>query len=603
MSINVIKGWLILPLVLLFFLLSCGEDDAPTTDESGSNKPIASFQKEIDDEDFLKVDFDNFSKNSTSYSWDFGDGSETSTEKNPTYRYQKAGTYDVVLIAKNETGESDDFKESITLSDPLAAQRTLVGSDGKIWQMIADVSNGLYPYEVAPKDGSDIWWQLTGNNDPNKDLCYRNCIFDDIWTFKPDGTYLYDNKGSFYAEGGIFKQEVADLGCFDATDNANWQGPEGQDLSGWNSGTHSFSYDAVKAKLTITGGFIGLNKVGTDQEVMVPQSSIVYDVVKLVDSTVDTLILRTSFDVDGTAAYWQFVLVSYDEAAEKVVINECAPVTEVEVTFKLNMNKYESAYTTPYLSGTFNGWSGDANPLTDDNQDGIWETTITLNAETAYEYKFQVDGWNAEESLSEGSTCTVTNNGFTNRSLKTETTDIVQSVVCWNSCDNCSTDVSSVDLVGSWKMIPEEKAMGVGPNQGDISWWSNTIEDVTTRACYFDDIWTFDDKGGFSIQMDGETWVEAWQVSGVDGCAAPVAPFDGSGTYTYTATETSLTLNGKGAFIGLAKVTNDGEINNLANAPDVVTYTISEFSAGVTKKLTLDINFGGGWWRFILVSQ
>ncbi|MDP6339901.1 MAG: hypothetical protein QF842_06210, partial [Candidatus Marinimicrobia bacterium] len=42
-------------------------------------------------------------------------------------------------------------------------------------------------------------------------------------------------------------------------------------------------------------------------------------------------------------------------------------------------------------------------------------------------------------------------------------------------------------LAGTWQMAPEAGALMVGPAPNDGSWWSNSEEDVVTRACYFDD--------------------------------------------------------------------------------------------------------------------
>ncbi|MDG1332033.1 MAG: PKD domain-containing protein [Crocinitomicaceae bacterium] len=49
----------------------------------------------------LTVDFNNQSTKATNYIWDFGDGTATSTDENPTHTYGAAGNYTVVLIAES----------------------------------------------------------------------------------------------------------------------------------------------------------------------------------------------------------------------------------------------------------------------------------------------------------------------------------------------------------------------------------------------------------------------------------------------------------------------------------------------------------------------
>lgn len=106
------------------------------------------------------------------------------------------------------------------------------------------------------------------------------------------------------------------------------------------------------------------------------------------------------------------------------------------VTFKVNMNEVAEPFTTPEVNGSFNGWCGGCAPMSDPDLDGIWEVTIAL-APGTYEYKFAYDSWTGQENLVPGTFCTVTNFGFTNRSLVVDAADIVMDPVCWASCDNC----------------------------------------------------------------------------------------------------------------------------------------------------------------------
>ena len=161
-------------------------------------------------------------------------------------------------------------------------------------------------------------------------------------------------------------------------------------------------------------------------------------------------------------------------------------------------------------------------------------------------------------------------------------------------------ETAPVDLNGTtWKLSPEATALAVGPTLGDFSWWASSIDDVTTRACFFDDQFVFNADGTFSNVQGTETWVEAWQGNDPEGCAAPVAPHDGSNaaTWAYDETAGTITLTGVGAHLGLAKVTNSGELTDPATAPASITYPVAIDG----NKMTVDIDFGGGFWHFVFV--
>ena len=164
-------------------------------------------------------------------------------------------------------------------------------------------------------------------------------------------------------------------------------------------------------------------------------------------------------------------------------------------------------------------------------------------------------------------------------------------------------ETPSSQIEGTWKLSPTAAALGVGPNKNDVSWWSNGTADVTTRACLFDDEYVFNADGSFENVLGSNTWLEPWQGTDPEACGAPVFPHDAStaATYTYDAAAGTITLNGKGAFLGLAKATNTTQLTNPADAPDSVTY-LAELSAD-GNTLEIDISYGDGWWSFTLVRD
>jgi len=163
--------------------------------------------------------------------------------------------------------------------------------------------------------------------------------------------------------------------------------------------------------------------------------------------------------------------------------------------------------------------------------------------------------------------------------------------------------VTAADLVGDWKLAPVAGALAVGESAENLGWWSSTEEDATTRACLFDDVYTFGSDGSFSQDMGTETWIEAWQGTDPEGCATPVAPHDGSYTDgTYSVADSKVTVNGLGAHLGLPKVTGSGEISDVANAVSTITYNVTEFAAD-GNSMTVQIQYNGAnTWQFKFVK-
>ncbi|WP_298895027.1 hypothetical protein [uncultured Psychroserpens sp.] len=156
-------------------------------------------------------------------------------------------------------------------------------------------------------------------------------------------------------------------------------------------------------------------------------------------------------------------------------------------------------------------------------------------------------------------------------------------------------------ITGTWKMAPEAGSLGVGPSVGDTQWFSCDAVCVTDRTCYFDDTYFFGIDGSFVNDLGAESWIEGWQ-GGSDGCGTPVAPHDGSNpaTYTYDAGAGTITLNGTGAYIGLAKANNQGELPNVA-VPSSITYNVTLVD---NNNMDVYIESGAGvFWQYRLVKE
>ena len=91
---------------------------------AAASTPVAGFTVNTSD---LRATFTNTSTDATSYTWDFGDGSGTSTDENPIYTYAGEGVYTVKLIATGN-GETDEFTSEVTVT--VQAADNLISNGG-----------------------------------------------------------------------------------------------------------------------------------------------------------------------------------------------------------------------------------------------------------------------------------------------------------------------------------------------------------------------------------------------------------------------------------------------------------------------------------------
>lgn len=289
----------------LVVLNSCKKDD--DDDDGGSTQnPIASFQYEVNANNFLEVTFTNFSQNATSYMWDFGDG-ETSAEKDPVHVYAETGNYTVKLTAKNAANASADFSQDISIADPNDAYKLLTGDVSKTWKLFRE-GTSMY---------LDPDWEGLQNTGA------RPCLYYQEFTFHFDGTYVFDDKGMFWGEYGVFNGLWNYEICFEAIPE-NMVNQNGDDVSKWLSGTHSFTYDPTAGEVTLNGlgAWIGIPKLTTNDETTVPVESTKFDVVITQETGYD--LMTVSFEYEyGT---WYITYASYsDPSLEPDVVEEEPP--------------------------------------------------------------------------------------------------------------------------------------------------------------------------------------------------------------------------------------------------------------------------------------
>jgi hypothetical protein len=130
------------------------------------------------------------------------------------------------------------------------------------------------------------------------------------------------------------------------------------------------------------------------------------------------------------------------------------------------MSQVSASFITPELNGTFNGWCGNCNSMSDADGDNIWDVTIPLDSGLAIEYKFSADTWSIQEINDPTAPCTNGDTVNTNRVLVVPGTDITLSQVCWGSCDPCSTGL--VDGISSELMIypnPASNILNISSNE------------------------------------------------------------------------------------------------------------------------------------------
>ena len=174
--------------------------------------------------------------------------------------------------------------------------------------------------------------------------------------------------------------------------------------------------------------------------------------------TVKEMMKEGSACTKTTAGYTnRFLKITGNTVLDAVCFESCVSCANTKekanVTFKVDMSKYTGSFTAVNINGSFNGWCGACNPMTDADNDKVYEITLPLNATDTFEYLFTVDGWTAKETFTGGESCTKTTGQFTNR-MGVVTADTTLPAVCWEKCVSCATLGNTAITANGVKVFP-----------------------------------------------------------------------------------------------------------------------------------------------------
>ncbi|MEN9348854.1 MAG: hypothetical protein RLZZ77_2365 [Bacteroidota bacterium] len=213
--------------------------------------------------------------------------------------------------------------------------------------------------------------------------------------------------------------------------------------------------------------------------------------------------------------------VTQDIVLDAVCWGSCVACSQsipnYNVTFKVDMSQYPGTYTTPEVNGTFNGWCGNCNPMTDVNGDDIWEVTLAL-PQGSYEYKFSHDSWTGQESLSQAGSCAPNNNGFFNRTLSL-TQNTVLDAVCWGSCVSCSQTLPNYNVTFKLDMRSYTGNYTTPEVNGTFNGWCGNCNQMSDANG--DEIWELTlslPQGNYEYKYSADNWTSQEQLAGVTGC-------------------------------------------------------------------------------------
>ena len=523
-------------------------------------------------------------------------------------------TQDMADRAEGSTIYIDNIKfNAEKLTDPaVGGGDTNTSTPVGTWKLSAEAG----AIGVGANQGDVSWW-----SNSTADVTTRACLFDDEYVFNTDGSFTNSLGADTWLETfqGVAEGCGTPVAPHDASNAATWV------------------YDATAKTIVITGegSFLGLSKAVNGSELAsgdaVPASR-TYTVTSVdennmvLDIAVGNGWWRFNFTKEGTVVdpitpegTWMLTANAgalgvgptqgdtswWASSTDDVTTRAC--LFDDEYVFETNGTFQNVLGSDTWVEGWQGGTDACGTPVAphDNSNAAAWvydssANTITITGKGAY---LGIAKPNNGGELANPADAPASITYIVSSISDTEMTlDLNYGTGFWRFLfTKKEAEVDPVTPEGTWMLTANAGALGVGPTQGDTSWWASSTDDVTTRACLFDDEYVFETNGTFQNVLGSDTWVEGWQ-GGTDACGTPVAPHDNSNAaaWVYDSSANTITITGKGAYLGIAKPNNGGELANPADAPASITYIVSSIS---DTEMTLDLNYGTGFWRFLFTKE
>jgi hypothetical protein len=194
--------------------------------------------------------------------------------------------------------------------------------------------------------------------------------------------------------------------------------------------------------------------------------------------------------------------------------------TKTNLTFQVDMSKYALAPSdTVTLNGSFNNWCGKCTPMTKKAGTDVWTASVLLDKDSTYDFKYTIGNWAAQEILKEGSSCTTTKSGFTNRTVTVNKVNDTMPVVCWESCVSCANAAPKTKITFrvNMKNYVGDLSKGVTLN-GSFNGWCGNCTPMTLIGNNIYSVTLTLDTGSYTFKYTIGNWDDEESFAPGDPC-------------------------------------------------------------------------------------